>query len=51
MLCVIRPEDEDRLIALGEYASDRTVDILLDYDFHITVMPVVRNGERAVSAA
>ncbi|MCL4704658.1 hypothetical protein KJ068_05830 [bacterium] len=49
LLYVTRPENEDRLIALGEYASDRTVDILLDYGFHITVMPVVRNGEPAVA--
>lgn len=49
LLYFTEPENEDRLIALGEYASDRTVDILLDYGFHITVMPVVRNGEPAVA--
>lgn len=49
LLYFTEPENEDRLIAFGEYASDRTGDILLDYGFHITVMPVARNGEPAVA--
>ncbi len=28
----IGPENEERLIEVGEYASERTMDILLDYD-------------------
>jgi len=41
------PADEDRLIALGEYASERTTDIMLDYGYHFVVLPVVANGATA----
>ncbi len=32
-------EDEDREIELIEFASAKTADILLDYGYHISVMP------------
>jgi AAA+ ATPase superfamily predicted ATPase len=36
---ITEPGDEDREIELIEFASDKTVDILLDYGYHISVMP------------
>ena len=45
-----QPDDEDRLIELGEYASERTTDILLDYGYHFVVLPVVENGKPAAQA-
>jgi hypothetical protein len=45
-----KPNDEDRLAALIEYASDRAMDILLDYGYHFVVLPVVENG-KAMAAA
>jgi len=36
---ITEPEDEDREIELIEFACDKTVDILLDYGYHISVMP------------
>ena len=33
------PEDEDREIALREYGNDKATDILLDYGYHMLVMP------------
>lgn len=45
-----KPADEDRLIELGEYASERTTDILLDYGYHFVVLPVVENGKVAAAA-
>ena len=45
-----KPHDEDRLIEVGEYASERTTDILLDYGYHFVVLPVVQNGEHAALA-
>lgn len=39
-----KPHDEDRLIELGEYASERAMDILLDYGYHLVVLPVVENS-------
>jgi hypothetical protein len=44
-----KPEDEDRLIELGEYASERAMDILLDYGHHLVVLPVVENGKAAAA--
>ncbi len=38
-LNVTSPEDEDREIELGEFASEKTTDILLDYGYLILVMP------------
>ncbi|MGH7449870.1 MAG: hypothetical protein ACRENG_00840 [bacterium] len=40
-----KPDDEDRLIELSEYASERAMDILLDYGYHLVVLPVVENGK------
>ena len=36
---VIGPEDEDREIELRAFASDKVSDILLDYGYHMLVMP------------
>lgn len=36
---VTAPEDEDRELELTEYACDKTMDILLDYGYHMLVMP------------
>lgn len=45
-----KPDDEERLAALIEYASERTTDILLDYGYHFVVLPVVENGKVAAVA-
>jgi hypothetical protein len=45
-----KPDDEDRLAALIEYASDRAMDILLDYGYHFVVLPVVENGKVMAAA-
>jgi hypothetical protein len=34
------PADEDRWISLRETASDMSMDLLLDYGYHITINPV-----------
>jgi hypothetical protein len=34
------PENEDREDELIEFASDKTTDVLLDYGYHMLVMPV-----------
>ncbi len=36
---VTSPDDEDRKIALREFAADKTTDILTDYGYHMLVMP------------
>ena len=36
---VTEPKNEDREIELIEFASDKAMDILLDYDYHISIMP------------
>jgi hypothetical protein len=36
---VTAPEDEDREIELTEYCADKTIDILLQYGYHMLVMP------------
>ncbi len=33
------PEDEDREIDLFEMAGDISTDILMDYGYHITIIP------------
>jgi hypothetical protein len=45
-----KPDDDDRLIEIGEYASERTMDILLDYGYHFVVLPVVADGQAAAAA-
>ncbi|MEZ4528856.1 MAG: hypothetical protein R2941_23335 [Desulfobacterales bacterium] len=39
---VTSPEDEDRRSELISYACDKTMDILLDYGYHMLVMPTRR---------
>jgi len=36
---VTAPEDEDRESELISYACDRSMDILMDYGYHMLVMP------------
>ncbi len=36
---VTAPEDEKRESELTDYACDKTMDILLDYGYHMLVMP------------
>jgi len=36
---VTAPENEEREFELVEYSSDKTIDILLEYGYHILVMP------------
>ncbi|NJL58706.1 MAG: hypothetical protein HC887_02710 [Desulfobacteraceae bacterium] len=36
---VTAPEDEDREMALIELSGDKGMDILLDYGYHLLVMP------------
>lgn len=37
---VTAPDDEDRDMELIEFAGDKITDILLDYGYHMLVMPV-----------
>ncbi len=37
---VTEPEDEDRDIELTEFFSEKCTDILMDYGYDISVMPV-----------
>ncbi|MBF0201298.1 MAG: hypothetical protein HQK66_08290 [Desulfamplus sp.] len=36
---VTAPQNESREIELREFASDKTTDILVDYGYHMLVMP------------
>lgn len=36
---VTSPEDENRRSELIDYACDKTMDVLLDYGYHMLVMP------------
>ena len=36
---VAMPEDEDRKSELMDYACEKTMDILLEYGYHMLVMP------------
>ncbi|MDM8522866.1 hypothetical protein QUF80_05780 [Desulfococcaceae bacterium HSG8] len=36
---VTAPEDEDRKIELREFGNEKAADILLDYGYHMLVMP------------
>mgnify|MGYP001594838913 CR=1 FL=1 len=38
-LNITAPKDEEREIELREFASEKATDILLDYGYHISVMP------------
>jgi len=46
-----KPDDDDRMLDIIEYASNRTMDILLDYGYHMLVMPIVSNGEANVKVS
>ncbi len=37
---VTEPEDEDREIELTRFFSEKTADILMDYGYHMLVMPI-----------
>jgi len=37
---VTAPEDEDREMELRDFTGDKVTDILLDYGYHMLVMPV-----------
>ncbi|MDM8550519.1 hypothetical protein QUF72_10590 [Desulfobacterales bacterium HSG2] len=41
---VAAPEDEEREIALREYGNDKAADILLDYGYHMLVMPTTKRS-------
>jgi hypothetical protein len=43
---VTAPEDEEREFELRDYSADLSMDILLDYGYHIAIMPT-RNPESA----
>lgn len=53
-LNVTAPADDDRLLELVHFASDKSSDILLDYGYQILVMPThppkAANGNAAVAA-
>jgi hypothetical protein len=38
-----KPADDDRMLDIIEYAGPRAMDILLDYGYHMLVMPAVEN--------
>ncbi len=44
---VTAPEDEEREIEMREYASGMVADILLDYGYHMLVLPMRRIEEAA----
>ncbi len=45
-----RPRDEDRMMEVGEYGANRTMDILLDYGYHMVILPTEEpNGEPAIN--
>ena len=37
---VTRPEDDDREIELTDFSSEKSADILVDYGYHMLVMPI-----------
>ncbi|QTA91468.1 hypothetical protein [Desulfonema magnum] len=41
---VTEPGTEERMLELTEFSGDKTMDILLDYGYHMLVMPT---GKRA----
>ena len=48
---VTAPEDEDREITMTEFACDKTTDMLLDYGYHILIMPRHTHRQARVNAA
>jgi len=45
-----KPDNDDRMLDIIEYASNRTMDILLDYGYHMLIMPVAFDGVAAATA-
>ena len=41
---VTAPEDEDRESELIRYSADKSMDILLDYGYHLPVMPTKKSN-------
>ncbi len=39
-----KPEGDGRMLDIIEYAGPRVMDILLDYGYHMLVMPAEENG-------
>ena len=48
---VTAPEDEDRAMALIRFTSDKATDILLDYGYHMLVMPNGPKDRKILMAA
>jgi len=46
-LIVTAPKDEDRESELITYSADKSMDILLDYGYHMLVMPAHETGFEA----
>jgi hypothetical protein len=44
------PDNDDRFMEITDYAGERAMDILLDYGYHLVVLPVVENGKATVEA-
>ncbi|MBW1677163.1 MAG: hypothetical protein JRJ79_11295 [Deltaproteobacteria bacterium] len=44
---IVMPEDEDREIECRELSSEISMDILLDYGYHITISPAPRKAKIA----
>lgn len=45
-----KPEEDGRMLDIIEYAGPRVMDILLDYGYHMLVMPAEENGQAAGKA-
>ncbi|MDM8523314.1 hypothetical protein QUF80_08080 [Desulfococcaceae bacterium HSG8] len=41
---VIRPDDEDRELELFRFFASKCTDILMDYGYHIMLMPIRRKA-------
>lgn len=46
---ITAPNDEDEEIALRKFASEKSTDILMDYGYHILIMPT-RNYDSTVAS-
>jgi len=44
---VTAPEDEGRMMDLIEFAGDHTTDILMDYGYHMLVMPTRKQRDQS----
>lgn len=45
-----KPEDDDRMLDIIEYAGPRAMDILLNYGYHMLVIPAAENGHAHAGA-